>query len=123
MSEQFVVRAAELVGAYGNYGTRPDLVDAETIALARCTMINQELDLFVRFIYRGKSNLTRTERDTLRRYLFSLGHSNRPPRPLFFYATRHWHVNTVIYPTQDDALQWLARYQMTPALWLEFVVR
>ncbi|HEX7880067.1 MAG TPA: ABC transporter ATP-binding protein, partial [Candidatus Eisenbacteria bacterium] len=39
-------------------------------------------------------------------------------RVAVMYATRHWHVNTVIYPTQDDALAWLARYQMTPALWL-----
>lgn len=147
--ENILNRARELTGAYGNFGTRPELVDAETIALARCTMVNQELDLFVRFIYRkseagrfinlrsncqipkgiwapwgssGKSNLTRTERDTLRRYLFSLGHSNRPPRPLFFYNQRHWHVNTVIYQTVDDALAWLEKYKMTPALWLEFVV-
>jgi hypothetical protein len=146
--DKFVVRAAELTGAYGNFKTAPELVDAETIALARCTMVNHELQLFIHFCYKrseqgrlinlrsnsqipkgvwapwgssGKSGLTRTERDTLRRYLFSLN-TRRPPRPLFFYSQRHWHVNTVIYPTVEEALQWLDRYQMTPALWLDCVV-
>jgi hypothetical protein len=145
MIDKIVARAAELTGAYGNFRTAPERVDAETIALARCTMINQELDLFVRFCYRqseqgryvnlrsnsqlpkgvwapwgssGKSGLTRTERDVLRRYLFSLN-TPRPPRPLFFYGQRHWHVNTVIYPTVGDALQWLERFKLTPANWFD----
>lgn len=144
-----VDRAAEVTGAYGNYRTLPERVDAETLAMARCTSINQEVEAFIRFAYRkdeggrfinlrsnsqipkgiwtpwgssGKSSLTRTERDTLRRYLFSLGHSNRPPRPLFFYLSRHWHVNTGVYPTVESALDWLERNKMTAALWLDFVL-
>jgi len=147
--DKFVVRAAELTGAYGNFKTAPERVDLETIALARCTLVNQELELFIKFCYKladngrfshlrsnsqipkgiwapwgssGKSGLTRTERDTLRRYLFSLGHGSRPPRPLFFYSQRHWHVNTVVYPTVEEAMRWLERFKMTPALWLEFVL-
>ena len=147
--DKFMARAIDLTGAYGNYRTAPELVDAETIALARCTMINHELDLFIRFCYRqseqgrfinlrsnsqipkgiwapwgssGKSSLTRTERDTLRRYLFALGNTRRPPRPLFLYAGRHWHVNTAVYENVDEALKWLERFKMTPALWFEYAV-
>ena len=53
---KFVVRAAELVGAYGVARTTPDNVDAETIAMARCEMVNQELVLFVQFCYRKGDN-------------------------------------------------------------------
>lgn len=51
MNEQFVVRAAEFVGAYGVAGTAPANVDGETIAMARCELIKQSLDLFIRFCY------------------------------------------------------------------------
>jgi len=51
MNEQFVVRAAELVGAYGVAGTAPENVDAMTIAAARCELIKQSLGLFIRFCY------------------------------------------------------------------------
>lgn len=51
MNEQFVVRAAEFVGAYGVTGTAPANVDAETIAMARCELIKQSLGLFIRFCY------------------------------------------------------------------------
>ncbi len=146
--DKFVDRAATLIGAYGNFRTAPELVDAETIALARCTMINHELQLFIHFCYSqseqgryvnlrsnsqvpkgvwapwgssGKSGLTRTERDVTRRYLFSLI-TPRPPRPLFFYGQRHWHVNTVVYPTVEEALQWLGRFKITPTAWFDCCV-
>src|SRR5690242_12096862 len=51
MSEQFIVRAAEFVGAYGATGTAPANVDQETIAMARCELIKQSLGLFIRFCY------------------------------------------------------------------------
>lgn len=94
--ERIAARAADLVGSYGTTGHRPELVDAVAIATARCTLINHELELFTRFCYqkqgerfvnlrgnclipRGvftpwgrKGKLTRTEGDTVRRYLLSL---------------------------------------------------
>jgi len=50
--ERFVDRAANIVGAFGSYGTMPDQVDAETLALGSCTHIRHVLDLFIRFVYR-----------------------------------------------------------------------
>jgi len=49
--EQFVNRAAEMIGAYGVAGTAPANVEAETIAMARCELIKQSLGLFIRFCY------------------------------------------------------------------------
>ena len=49
--DQFVNRAADMVGAYGVAGTAPANVEAETIALARCELIKQSLGLFIRFCY------------------------------------------------------------------------
>jgi len=49
--EQFVNRAADMVGAYGVAGTAPANVEAETIAMARCELIKQSLGLFIRFCY------------------------------------------------------------------------
>ena len=45
LETKFLNRAANLVGAYGNYATTPDQVDAETIALARCQLIAQSMDI------------------------------------------------------------------------------
>ena len=141
--ERIAARAAELTGAYGVTGQRPELVDAVAIAMARCTLINHELELFTRFCYQkqgeryinlrsnsqiprgvftpwgSKGKLTRTEGDTVRRYLLSL----RRPSPLYFYAdtNRRWFVNTAKYPTLEWALEWCNRFAMTPEKWLEFV--
>ena len=54
--DKFIDRAANIVGSYGNFRTTPDQVDAETVALARCALANQELDLFTRFCYQQTDN-------------------------------------------------------------------
>jgi hypothetical protein len=145
--DKFVVRAAELTGAYGNYRTAPELVDAETIAMARCTLANQELELFTRFCYQqdvngrfinlagntqipvgvwcpwgssGKSKLTRTERDVMRKWMLSF--SGERPRPLFFYASamRRWHVNTSSWDTLTLAMAWVNRHELIPKDYLKY---
>jgi hypothetical protein len=146
--EQFVTRAAELTGAYGNFRTVPERVDAETIAAARCQLANQDIELFIHFCYRqsdsgyfinlagnsqiptgvwtpwgssGKSKLTRGERDILRAWLLTLKR-NHGARPLFYYVSgeRRWHVDTFRYPTLEEAVRWLADYKITPKTWLHF---
>lgn len=54
--KQFVNRASEVVGAYGNFQTAPANVDAETEALARCELIGQVMDLFIRYCYKQDDN-------------------------------------------------------------------
>jgi len=145
--DKFIDRAANIVGSYGNFRTTPDQVDAETVALARCALANQELDLFTRFCYQqtdngrfinlagnsqipvgvwspwgssGKSALTRSERDTMRKWLLSF--ASERPRPLFFYmpAMRRWHVNTPTWDTLTIALTWVKRHEMTPKDYLKY---
>lgn len=142
---KFAAQSAALIGAYGVHGTRPELIDAETLAMANCTIINQDLELFVRFLYRrtdkglwmhlqadgqipkgiwtpwgAKGKLTRTQSDIVRRYLLSLN-SGRPPRPLFYYVPerRHWYVDLLRYDNLEDALAWLQRFAITPQAWLD----
>lgn len=141
-----VNRAANLTGSYGTTGIYPELVDATIIASARCELVNQELNLFTRFCYQkqdvrfinlrsncqipkgvwtpwgssGKSLLTRTERDTTRRYLLSL--ARQRPKPLFFYHARHWHVDTIKYTTLELALEWVHLFRLTPTIWLDFII-
>lgn len=146
--EKLVGRAAQLTGAYGNFRTAPERVDAETIAAARCQLANHDIELFIHFCYRqsdtgyfinlagnsqiptgvwtpwgssGKSKLTRGERDIVRAWLLALKR-NHGARPLFYYVAdeRRWHVDTFRYPTLEEALQWLAAYKITPKTWLHF---
>lgn len=146
METKFLIRAAELTGAYGNFRTAPELIHAETIAAARCKLVNSEMELFIHFCYQldskgrhlhlaggsqlapgiwtpwggsGKSALTRLERDVVRCWLLSLG-SGKPPMPVFFYIarTRRWHVDTMRYESADEALSWLNQHQLTPKIWL-----
>jgi hypothetical protein len=129
--EELVGRAAQLTGAYGNFRTAPERVDAETIAAARCQLANQDIELFIHFCYRqsdtgyfinlagnsqiptgvwtpwgssGKSKLTRGERDIVRAWLLALKR-NHGARPLFYYVAeeRRWHVDTFRYPTLEEA--------------------
>lgn len=48
---QFVERASEVVGAYGNFQTAPENVNAETIAAGRCELIRQVMENFIRWCY------------------------------------------------------------------------
>ena len=146
--EAIVERAAELTGAYGNFRTAPERVDAETIAAARCQLANHDIELFIHFCYRqsdsrhfinlaggsqiptgvwtpwgssGKSQLTRSERQIVRGWLMAL-RRHHGPRPLFYYVAdeRRWHVDTFRYPLLEEALQWLNAYKLTPKQWLHF---
>lgn len=54
--KQFVERASDLAGSYGNYGAAPANVEAETAALPRCELIHQVLDLFIRYCYQQDGN-------------------------------------------------------------------
>ena len=138
--EKIAARAAALTGAYGVTGHKPELVDAMAIATARCSLVNSELELFTHFVYqkqgerfvnlrgnclipRGvwtpwsrQGKLTRTEGETVRRYLLSL----RRPAPLYHYHGRSWYVNTAKYSTLEWALEWVHHFRMTPEKWLEF---
>lgn len=144
--DKFLVRAQLDVGAYGNYRTSHDLIDAEAIAAARCALVNGEMETFTHFCYQkegnwfrnlsgnsqipsgtwapwgssGKGRLSRMERDTVRAWLNALAR-NKAPKPLYFYSrsARRWHVDTLRYPTLDDALEWLRRTQLDPKTWLQ----
>lgn len=141
----FLDRAAMDVGAYGNHRTSHDLVDAESIATARCQLVNGELESFTRYCYQqqgswfvnlsgnsqiptgvwspwgssGKGRLSRMERDVVRAWLNALS-KNRGPKPLFFYNTtsRRWYVDTTRYPTIQDALIWLQNNKLDAKSWL-----
>lgn len=54
--KQFVERASDLAGSYGNYQTAPANVEAETAALPRCELIYQVMDLFIRYCYQQDGN-------------------------------------------------------------------
>jgi hypothetical protein len=143
---QFVERAAEITGAYGNYRTVPERVNPETVAAAQCELAAQEIELFIHFCYQqsdtpyfinltggsqiptgiwtpwgssGKSHLRRLERDIVRAWLLSLK-KHRGARPLFYYLPeeRRWYVDTFRYRILQDALQWLKTYKLTPKTWL-----
>lgn len=142
---KFVAQVADFTGSFGVHGTRPELVDAETWATANCTLVNYQLEMFIRFAYKrtdkgnlmnlqndgqipkgiwtpwgAKGQLTRAKSDITRRYLLSLN-NGRPPRPLFFYLAdkRHWYVDLLRYATLDEALEWLQRYAITPQAWID----
>lgn len=148
--EKFVDRAAVEVGAYGNHRTAHELVNAETIAAARCQLVNGELASFTEFCYEqvdgwfvnlsgnsqiptgvwapwgssGRGRLSRLERDITRLWLKALAQQAKKTgkaKPLFFYnaGSRRWHVDTVTYPTVEDARRWLEASALTPKTWLQ----
>ena len=49
--KQFVERASDLTGSYGNFQTAPANVDAQTIAAGRCELVRQVLELFIKWAY------------------------------------------------------------------------
>lgn len=148
--DKFLVRAQMDVGAYGNYRTTHDLVDAEAIAEARCTLVNGELESFTRFCYQqqgswfvnlsgnsqiptgvwapwgssGKGRLTRMERDTVRAWLHALNR-RQTLKPVYFYSpsSRRWHVDTTRYPTVESALKWLNSNRLGAKTWLRIQSR
>lgn len=142
--EKIVARTAEAVGVYGHLRTSPQRVEPMAAATLLAQAAGQELELFTRWCYvkherhwlhilpsgqipsgvftpwgsSGKSNLTRSSRDTLRKWLLGLAdHRYFPP---FIYAAgqRRWYVDLMRYPELDDALAWLAKYPINPSDWL-----
>ena len=146
-ANQFLARSAELVGAYGNFNAAPAQVDAETMALPRCQLIGQSLELFIRFCYatdangifhnlsgnmfipRGvyvpfahagkprqakgsRSQLTRDEREVVRKWLGWLKQNRRFPLFNYVASSRRWAVDTVRYDSEGEALEWLKRNQL-----------
>lgn len=148
--KQFVERASEVTGAYGNFQTAPANVDAETEAAARCELIGQVMEMFVRYCYRrddngifihlsgncmvpqgiftpwgsagkgqgapGRAQLTFTERMVVRVWLRA-ARKGRGAMPVFYYndKSRRWMVDTVRYPSEAEALGWLASARLQPA--------
>lgn len=142
---EFVDRAAAITGSYGRTRNKPERVDAASNALLAAELVNQELDAFIRFVYRrndkgrllhimpdgqipsgvwapwggsGKSQLTRSQRDTLRTWMLDQG--RKLPKPPFYYIRKsyRWFVDLRRYEDEADALRWLANHQITVQDWL-----
>ncbi len=56
-----------------------------------------------------RSQLTRDEREIVRRWLAMLKANRRYPLFIYNGASRRWCVDTVRYSDENDGLQWLAR--------------
>jgi hypothetical protein len=149
LATQLVNRAAALSGAYGTARTTPERIDAQALAQLVVELVNQELELFAHHCYKtnaqgrflhiladgqlcsgnwcpwgssGKSQLTRTQRDTVRRWLLLLEQNHLRPVWQYYPKTRRWYVNLHRYPTLDQALVWLSNHQLTAEEWLNLSV-
>ncbi len=147
---KFLERAQQEIGAFGNFRTTHELVEAEAIAAARCSLVNAELDSFTHFCYQkegewfcnlsgntqiptgiwapwgasGKGRLTRMERDTVRAWLRALGNA-KALKPVYFYSpsSRRWNVDTLRYPTLESANEWLTNNRIDGKTWLRIQAR
>ena len=54
--ERMLDRAATMIGSYGLTGIHPDQLDAESVAMARCKLIAQSMELFIKFCYKRDGN-------------------------------------------------------------------
>jgi hypothetical protein len=143
---RIVGRAAEITGSYGHMRVKPERVDAMTRATLAVEQVHQEMVNFLRFLYlaapsgrllhvlpdgqlarrvytpwRGPSTLTRTQQDTLRKWL-QLKADNRLRPPLTWGSdTRRWYVDMVRYADVESALQWLERHRLTAGEWLNLL--
>lgn len=146
MIQQFaslVDRAAQLTGSYGRTRHPPERVDAAAIARLEVELVRQEMEDFIRFVYRregdvwlhivangriprgvwapwgssGKSKLTQPMRTKLRKWMFA---QNRP-RPVFFYNPKEtrWYVDLTHYTNVEVALKWYERCGVTVVGWLQ----
>lgn len=143
--ERIVNRAAEFTGTYGNVRITPGEVDALGLAQLSAQSAGQQLELFAHWCYQrneqnrfihilpngqipsgawtpwgasGKSKMTRTDRDILRRWLWA-ERENRHFPPWFYYPNqRRWYVDLMRYDSLEDALRWLARHPINPRDWL-----
>ena len=125
---------------------KPMLPDNKALAIERCETIDQAMREFINYCFQrtesgllynllpdgqiqagiwtpwggsGKSELSRLQRDVLRRYLLGLK-TNRPPHPLFYYLpeSRRWYIDVVRFSSLEEGLGWWDRYRLTPDAWL-----
>jgi hypothetical protein len=138
-------RAADMAGSYGNARTAPERVEAEALAKLVVEHARQELDLFIRYCYQvdergrwihilndgqirngvwtpwggsGKSTLTRSQRDTLRLWLWQAKQNRRFPLFIYRPERRRWYVDLLRNPTEHDALEWLGKCGLNEKAWL-----
>lgn len=144
--EKVVNRAADFTGSYGHTRTAPERSDALALAALSAKAADQQLELFARWCYEqatpggiyvnvladgqiptgawtpwgasGKSKMTRTDRDILRRWLLTMQQGRH--FPLWFYRpeNRRWHVDLFRYADLTEALNWLSRHPIHPQDWL-----
>lgn len=143
-----VARAADITASYGHARTKPEQVDGLTRATLAAAHAQQELEMFVRFVYmrdpsgrrwlhllndgtlaprvhtpwRGASStLTRKEQDRVRAW-WKVKLDNRLRPPLRWdHGIKRWHVDLLRYPTVDEALDWLSKHKITPTEWLNLL--
>lgn len=139
-----VNRAAEITASYGRTRTKPERVDAMTRAMLSVEEVRQELEMFTRFVYRrsnkgrllhvlpdgqlargvhtpwrgASSTLTRTQQDSVRKWLSIKAESRLKPPFVWGEDTYRWYVDMVRYPTAEAALTWLERHKLTAGEWL-----
>jgi hypothetical protein len=112
---QLVNRAADLAGAYGMARTLPERIDAYSLA----TLVVELARNWCPWGSSAKSRLTRTQRDTVRRWLFLMERNHLRPPWLYYPKTRRWYVDVRRYPTLEHALDWLSRHRLTANEWLQ----
>lgn len=142
--ENAVSRAAEATGVYGHLRTTPARVDALALATLSAHAADQQLELFARWCYRwhegqlchilpngqiprgawtpwgssGKSGMTQPDRHVLRRWIVGLAERRHFPPWRWYQEERRWYVDLMRYPSEGDALAWLAKYHINPHDWL-----
>ena len=144
--EKVVNRAADFAGSYGHTRTAPERSDGLALAALAAKAADQQLELFARWCYEqatpggsfthilpdgqiptgvwtpwgasGKSRMTRTDRDILRRWLLALQQGRA--FPLWFYRkdARRWYVDLTRYGDLTEALDWLKRHPIHSQDWL-----
>lgn len=144
---QTVNKVVTTVGSYGNTGKAPEHLDRYDLARLDVELVKNELRAFIAFCYRvddgywvniyptgllrygvstpfgagGKhSQLTRTQRDRLRRYILSQN-SARHFTPFIYYKDkRRWGIDLRRYDTIGSALSWVDNCKLDAGVWLRF---
>lgn len=142
-------RAVEFTGAYANVRAAPAQVEHLSIAALSATDATHRMEAFALWCYErdergrlvhilpngqipsgrytpwgasGKSRMTRTDRDVLRRWLCIERNARRFP-PWFYHADqRRWYVDLMRYDELSEALTWLAKHPIQPRDWLNLSV-
>lgn len=137
---KMVDRAAAITGSYGRTQQHVDRIDAAAYAITAIKLAHQEMDGFIRFVYKRSDNgyfvhikqdglihhvwtpwgcksvLARSQRNTLRTWILS---KKRPPPPFYYVSSRlRWYVDLERYETEESVLNWLKNNQITINEWL-----